>query len=205
VFRKCKSHGNGQDIASSGNGFGIWEATSCIVEYCIAYKNKNYGAEINEVTGGEVEIYNSVFYANEGYNVGIKDENVRIKNCILMDAGWGAQLHISSGVSAYTLDHNCYYATGNRFRNIIGATNYDSLSAWQAATGQAASSIISDPFFTDPSNYDFILQYSSPCINAGTDVGLSEDLRGTSIPEGDRVDLGAFEHIGIVPPNNFLL
>lgn len=44
---------------------------------------------------------------------------------------------------------------------------------------------------TDQSDYR--LNKTSPCINAGTDVGLTEDIRGRAVPKNGAVDIGAYE------------
>ncbi len=41
---------------------------------------------------------------------------------------------------------------------------------------------------------DFTLQLSSPCIDAGTDTGLTEDYAGSPIPDGPSSDIGAYEY-----------
>ena len=55
--------------------------------------------------------------------------------------------------------------------------------------------------FVDPSNDDFYLRATSPCIDAGTAVSLNQDFRGTPI-RGREVDIGALGHISFVPPKN---
>ncbi|MCA9428078.1 MAG: hypothetical protein KC994_23570, partial [Candidatus Omnitrophica bacterium] len=52
--------------------------------------------------------------------------------------------------------------------------------------------IDADPLFVDPENGDFHLQAASPCIDAGTDTGLTTDFDGNPRPIG-RFDMGAFE------------
>ncbi|MCB9768465.1 MAG: hypothetical protein H6752_09735 [Candidatus Omnitrophica bacterium] len=52
--------------------------------------------------------------------------------------------------------------------------------------------IDADPLFVDPENGDYHLQAASPCIDAGTDTGLTTDFDGNSRPIG-RYDMGAFE------------
>jgi hypothetical protein len=48
-----------------------------------------------------------------------------------------------------------------------------------------------DPLFISPTTKDYRLRANSPCINAGTDVGLTEDFRGREII--DPPDIGAYQ------------
>ncbi|HUT59043.1 MAG TPA: right-handed parallel beta-helix repeat-containing protein [Phycisphaerae bacterium] len=50
--------------------------------------------------------------------------------------------------------------------------------------------------FVDVSSRDYRLKPGSPAIDAGTDVGLKEDLAGTKAPQGKAPDIGAYEHVG---------
>jgi hypothetical protein len=50
-----------------------------------------------------------------------------------------------------------------------------------------------NPKFVDPANGDYHLLRSSPCIDSGTDTGLTTDFDGNFRPIGD-FDMGAFEY-----------
>lgn len=52
--------------------------------------------------------------------------------------------------------------------------------------------ITGDPKFVDQGNGDYRLLRSSPCIESGTDTGLTTDFDGNPRPIGD-YDMGAFE------------
>ena len=61
-----------------------------------------------------------------------------------------------------------------------------------------AGNITTDPEFT--SSTDFSLQATSPCIDAGTNVGLSSDYLGNFVPINLIADIGAYEHAAVTPP-----
>ncbi|HDH06646.1 MAG TPA: choice-of-anchor D domain-containing protein [Nitrospirae bacterium] len=90
------------------------------------------------------------------------------------------------------LDNNCYYRESGPVITYLG-TDYalSEFAAYQAASGQDANSIASDPLFVDEINNDFHLSAGSPCIDAGVDVGLSGDFDGN--PLIPPPDIGAFE------------
>ena len=67
---------------------------------------------------------------------------------------------------------------------------------------QDEKSISTDPQFIDSGKRDYRLKPTSLCIDAGTDVHFSIDFAGTPVPKGAGVDIGAFEHEKIAPPQN---
>ena len=80
------------------------------------------------------------------------------------------------------MDYNCFLL--NAFTNV-------------ANSGGSHSLLATNPLFvTDGS--DFHLLSTSPCINAGTDVGLTEDYEGNAVPQGATPDIGAYEYIILV-------
>jgi hypothetical protein len=91
--------------------------------------------------------------------------------------------------SGVTFDHNCYHGTG-LWKFDGGSVNLTTLAAWQAAMGQDANSITGDPLFVGGGVYS--LQSGSPCVNAGADTGLTDDLAGNPRPVG-AYDIGAYE------------
>lgn len=60
---------------------------------------------------------------------------------------------------------------------------------------QGEGAISSDPLFVNESGGDYNLQKGSPCIDAGTDVGLSIDMDGDVRPFGEGFDMGADEFV----------
>jgi len=81
-------------------------------------------------------------------------------------------------------DHNCFFNNG--ISDIYSDyTTYKllSLAQYQAATGKAGHSIVANPIFISAANLH--LQSSSPCIDAGMNVGLPY--------AGNAPDIGAYE------------
>ena len=127
---------------------------------------------------------------------------VTIKNNIEIDAdpdnGVRANIEIVDTTNK-VLDNNLWWQPTDRRTTRIGSTNY---SQTQFATYQSAispqeqNSLSVDPLFVDTANRDFRLQSGSPCVDAGTDVSLTTDFAGRSVPQQSEVDIGAIEFVG---------
>jgi hypothetical protein len=123
----------------------------------------------------ETEIRNNVFwgFVNDGYN------NVQIR----VDGG--------RDLSGTALSNNVIGPAGPRFIHFNGV-DYDTLNAYQTATGQGLGSLSIEPSFLDPGSADFRLSDRSALIDAGMPVGLLNDFARNPV---DRLpDIGAFEY-----------
>jgi len=156
-----------------------------------------------------------------------KVENVKIYNNIISGGGAAAAAHEGAGIAITKEGTNGAMIKNNIFYNNLGAEimliytsgynisynlysnastwNLDyarktSFSAWKSTTGQDANSIIGDPLFVNYAGKNFHLQYSSPAIDKGTNVGFSLDRDGTQMPQGVGYDIGAYEYVaGVIP------
>jgi hypothetical protein len=120
-------------------------------------------------------------------------QNNLIKNNIVHTAA--TQLVYEVDGSSNTINYNLYYdaTLTNKFKH--DASTYSTLADWRTASGQDANSpSVADPLFISTVTPDFHLQSGSPAINAGVDVGLTEDYLGNPVPYlGGKVDIGAYE------------
>ena len=98
--------------------------------------------------------------------------------------------------------YNCFGVESINFIEWGIANFYSTYDAWETAYGSGTNSVKADPLMVDPGKGDFTLQRGSPCIDTGTDLGLTQDFIGTSIPQGEGIDVGAFEYKSIAPPKN---
>ena len=67
-----------------------------------------------------------------------------------------------------------------------------SLGEWQTESGQDGDSLSANAGFVSAPD-DVHLDPASPCVDSGTDVGLSMDPEGQSIPQGTAPDIGVYE------------
>ena len=149
------------------------------------------GLRLNRSQSPSNKIYNNVLVGNDInlYLYSLTDYYI-IKNNISYNP---VNYHVrrDGEIGNNILDYNCYYPdTGTKFQ--LDGSDYD-FSGWKTQTGQDAHSISQDPLFVDADYNDFHLQPASPCIDAGVNVGLTEDYEGNSVPWGEGVDIGAYE------------
>ena len=152
---------------------------------------------------------NNVFYNIDGYAIyvygGYGDiENNLIRNNLIMLYNVGAAaddcgIRIVDDVEILgnTYQNNLIYMSGDgtpvRYRG-DGELTITEFNAENGSNSDViGSNLGSDPHMIDPANGDFTLQGTSPCIDAGVDVGLTTDYAGNSVPYGAGVDIGAYE------------
>jgi len=127
-----------------------------------------------------------------------------IANNISTDNFWGDYVLVDPlSYNNLTFRNNMYYGIGG----FMLGNDAETWAQWQTL-GTGFDSIGStfqsgDPLFTDGSgNYslatDFMLQPSSPAINAGVNVGLTTDYAGNPIV--GLPDIGAYEYVDTTPP-----
>ena len=117
----------------------------------------------------------------------------KIKNNILYNASSteGSITTYSSSVTGFESDYNVVI---DRFSINDDSSNI-SLSTWRGY-GYDTHSITSTPssLFTDAANDDYTLKSGSPAIDAGTTLNdITDDIAGTSRPQGDGYDIGCYE------------
>ncbi len=193
--------------------FGAADQSGRRISYNICRDNTGGGILVARRTH-DCLVYNNTCVDNIGFgNIAILGESggdpVGMEdNIILNNICWGGTKSLNAqggaendGVNG---DNNLYQ--GNLFgpdqSNGIrwGGDFYSTLAAWVTAVGAAATGNINDdPLFADEGGNDFHLQPTptSPAIDAGTDVSLTQDFDGVSVPRGGGVDLGAFEYSGM--------
>jgi parallel beta-helix repeat protein len=188
---RCKSHNDYVGFTYTNY------STGGTMSYCIASDSEYAGFSVDTNIDG-ANIYNCVS-ANAGatdYWIVDNCTNVNIKNCI----GYNTDkrvftVDVNTIDGTFDFDHNCWYNTsGYLIQSGENSYSRTQFSAYQSTEGQDAHSIALDPRFVDTLNNNFTLQSTSKCIDTGISVGLIQDFSGTPVPQGDGVDIGAFEY-----------
>lgn len=166
IIRRNKIHNNANRGLDNAKSL-----TNGEVYYNLIYENVGglYWQQCN--SGGSSEIYNNVIANNTGtgFTVG-SGVNVTVKNNIVYNNS--NQINISSG----TFDYNHWHPD-------------------VSFSQKGPNAITTNPKFISPGNDNYKLQSDSPCIDAGTDVGLTKDYAGNTVPYGNGVDIGAYEYV----------
>jgi|AntAceMinimDraft_9_1070365.scaffolds.fasta_scaffold00699_1 hypothetical protein len=187
--------------------------------------NVKDGCEIyyNLITGGDAwnswGIYNAngsghLVYNNVFFNVSrvvIQDSGpngngngITAKNNIFYLKNIGHKIFdITSNLDTFVSDYNVFFIESEANFTFFWDQNYISgLDNWMNVSGQDTHSKNANPFFKNLSVKDFSLQATSPCIDAGTNLGLTLDFNGNLVPRGEMPDIGTFEYGGLAAPKN---
>jgi parallel beta-helix repeat protein len=146
--------------------------------------------------GSNITFTNNTFIGNRNneYSQGIQltnDTNTIIKNNIFayQENGIGS-IWTNDSISNTTLDagYNCVYRQGGN-----PPRAKDLGDVWGL-----------NPLFVDEAKGNYHLQVGSPCIDKGTDMGVTNDLDGNPRPLGSGYDIGAYEFVPArpLPPMN---
>lgn len=144
-------------------------------------------------------LYNNTVYNSAASGKGIYCDtgDFTMRNNLVQNLASGRVLiKLTANITGYDGDNNQFYngAGGNIFH--WNGTDYTNLTDFRAASSEGANTISSNPLMTDPANNDFTLQSGSPCRNVGTDVSLTTDYAGVTVPQETNPAIGAYEYIG---------
>jgi parallel beta-helix repeat protein len=198
----CYENKQPDELWADGNGIivDLTDAPGNEVYNNVCYGNDGSGIAITE--SSNVKVYNNVLYDNgKGalsktnrcgicvYSETGKGNNT-IKNNIMMN-NYRAELAVQGGAEnlSHDIDYNTYYRTGGKVIE-WGLGTFYTLQEFKDNTSYGNNSIAQNPRFINASGKDFHLQSGSPCIDAGTNMGLPY--------HGAAPDMGAFEYYGAI-------
>lgn len=149
--------------------------------YNLTFRNNLVVADLLSIFADgchDITIVNNTFIGSgDAHSQGLQFENclgnIQVKNNVFYDQRNGIG-HIWQNNSPVDAGYNCIYRTDGR----TPARPADPGDLWNI-----------DPLL-DPA---YRLSAGSPCIDAGINMGVDTDFDGTPRPQGEQVDIGAFE------------
>jgi len=157
-------------------------------------KGNVVGLAARRDNAGAVNSYwNNILYDNTTNILLDTDaEGFLFKNNISYASSTNKHVDFAASVKAgVTVDYNLYYPDGASKFYWRSATASDNFADWQSDSSQDANSTASDPLFISATDYR--LQANSPARGAGTNVSLTTDYLGRTIPANGVYDIGAYQ------------
>ncbi len=174
------------------------------------YNNISVGDNFGIYLGGNnligptgVSIYNNTVYNSTRYGLllnGTAAQIASLKNNIFWCPSVTNKIISANGLDFDASDYNLIGPENTGFIRYADGY-YDTLAVYVAASGLDTHSLKSDPFFVSIVTPDFHLQQNSSAINTGINVGLTRDFDGITVPQGSAPDIGAYEYVGVPPPD----
>ena len=178
-------------------------ADNTLIYNNVSYNNGDHG--IDDVTVSGARILSNTIYNNvtAGINLEGSSSNAAIANNISVDNGIGSPRTHSDirvehdSTAGTTMDYNQVYLTRSDTLLIWNSVNYNTLAAFQAATGQMLNGINADPKWADIGARDFHLTAGSPAIDSASS-GITGQP-GSDVAGVVRVDDPATTNSGVGP------
>lgn len=194
---------------SGGAGINMDGVRNTTVRNNLLYNNHASGITMYQIDGAICSRDNRIYHntilmpANGRWGVLISDPactgNQVINNILYSEHAYRGSIDLpAASVPGFVSDYNIVV---NRFTTDDG-DNILTLAQWQAL-GYDAHSFIATPtsLFVNPAAQDYHLKAGSPAIDAGLALqSVTTDLEGTSRPQGDGYDIGAYEYASEPPP-----
>jgi hypothetical protein len=161
-----------------------------------------------------VQVYNNIFYwnpATPGPAFNTVNANFSGANPNLFENNiiYSTVPNLIETTTDFKLDHNIYWTVGAAPDWNLNGADYKDLASYQAATGQDAHSLYTDPMLNTPSYHSvglpaaaFTLLPGSPASGAGVNVcsGIAgacsmgtRDFWGNPLPAGSGYNIGAWQ------------
>jgi chitodextrinase len=175
----------------------IYSMASNINIYYNELTNTETAININDYHS-EVKVFNNVFASNSTAISSSYGGLTLYNNIFYLDMQ--GSIAISESFDSIISDYNIFYPEQTGFIR-IGNKSYDNLFAYQSEQSNGINSVSENPMFVDASIGNYKLLNESPAIEAGTDVGLTYDKFGSSVPFGNFTDIGIQETKEVVLSN----
>jgi len=175
---------SGNSASSYGGGIDHLESSSMIANCTITGNSASGGGGISFYASSNLNVLNCTFSGNsagQGGGLLCSASTLLIQNCILWgdSAPSGPELAVLAGANL-----TIGYSDLQHGETAVTVDPAGSLSWWPGNIDQ-------NPLFVGGGDYH--LRGSSPCIDAGTNAGVYNDIDGENRPMGDGFDMGSDE------------
>jgi parallel beta-helix repeat protein len=164
-------------------------ATNTLIYNNVAYDNGDHGFD-NLTTTNQRIIGNTAYHnVTAGINVEGNSSGAVVKNNISVDNGINSprthsDIRIERGsTTGDVVDYNQVWLNTNDVLYIWDSTNYSTLAAFRAASGQGAHEIWADPKWRNMAGRDFHLTWASPAVDSADSSASGQpatDVEGTA-------------------------
>lgn len=168
---------------------GIFSFASTVNIFYNIFRNTHTAINLGS-SSNSAYIYNNVFVDNRKSITTDNAEMIVYNNIFYMEQE--EDIAIKHSIEKLVSNHNLYYPERVGFIQ-IGDKSFDKLADIKSKLGLDINSIADDPHFIDLDNNDYHLSEISPAIDAGKYVGITKDLLGSTVPFGDKPDIGCKE------------
>ena len=222
-------HNTVENIPSNGLYIDAWDTYAHHIDIYQNYVHNctGHGIEIGAERGGPVDsvkVYNNIVskvgwvgISSGDYNGGSGPTNDKkqidiYNNTIYMAGmrGWGCGINTESSYKEGKIYNNILFDCQpngmdlNLEDNNMVTNNCIYESTGNDSGDEGENVVKKDPLFNDVLKEDFRILKASPCVDAGLADGAPDiDYEGTSRPQGDGYDIGAYEENGVgTAPDN---
>jgi len=176
-------------IQASGNSYNLTFINNLIIADFLSLFEEDGGKSPHDL-----KLYHNTFIgSNQTYAQGLRFIKCAGDNQVKNNIFYGQEngvTHLYASGSTINVSNNCVYRSGG-----LPKRPADPNDVWGK-----------DPLFIDSAKQDYQLQDNSPCIDQGIDLGVTLDFDGTTRPQGDACDMGAYENVAgssIAVPGDF--
>lgn len=187
VIRYCYIHDNIN--LNDGKGINFYKSVDGKA-YGNILSNNSTSFKNNTVQSTGNLVYNNTINNSVNHDLYVGAGSLTFKNNIINGTPTVAHILKAAGATLISDYNDLYPDTGTLF-NFEG-TMYN-FTDWKTNSSQDSHSINLNPLFVSPLTNNYHLCKNSPCIDAGIDVGLTEDYEGNPIPLCGIPDIGAYE------------
>ena len=180
---------------NDGPGIYLFDAANCKIFNNVCYANcKNTSGQLTEK--GEIRITSS----------GVPNDltkNTEIINNIgyATRAGvYAIYVDVETATHPQVISNNLWYRNDSSNWYFWGDSYGKDLNTWRSLSKTGVSDLNSDPNFVDVVAMDFHIKAISPCINAGSNVGLWLDFDNNPLSQGTNPTIGSFQFKSTAPP-----